>query len=115
LASEELKTVIATSTTHICSRLRMDGPRLELRISKFILLDALAPGNWLGAQSEEKNRARMVAPYKVESEEKTYRCTVCPQAETDQDRAVNARYNRGLRGVGGGGVSVVPTLCGRKE
>jgi len=115
LASEELKTIIATSTTHICSRFRMDGPRLELQISKFILLDALGPGNWLGAQSEEKNRARMVAPYKVESEEKTYRCTVCPQAETDQDRAVNARYNRGLRGVGGGGVSVVPTLCGRKE
>ena len=28
-------------------------PRLELQISKFILLDALAPGNWLGAQSEE--------------------------------------------------------------
>jgi hypothetical protein len=72
----------------------MDGPRLELQISKSILLDALGPGNWLGAQSEEKNRARMVALYKVESEEKTYRCTVCPQAETDQDRAVNARTKR---------------------
>ena len=77
-------------------------PRLELQISKFILLDALAPGNWLGAQSEEKNRVRMVALYKVEAEEKTYRCTVCPQAEMDQDRAANARCNRGLRGVGGG-------------
>jgi hypothetical protein len=39
-----------------------------LQISKFILLDALAPGNWLGAQSEENNRARMVALYKVEAE-----------------------------------------------
>ena len=53
----------------------MDGPRLELQSSKFILLDALAPGNWLGAQSEEKNRVRMVPLYKVEAEEKTYRCT----------------------------------------
>src|SRR6516225_1365009 len=100
LASEE-KTIIATSTTHICSRFRMDGPRLELQISKFILLDALAPGNWLGAQSEEKNRVRMVPLYKVEAEEKTNRCTVCPQAEMDQDRAANARCNRVLRGVGG--------------
>ena len=75
LASEELKTIIATSTTHISSRFRMDGPRLELQISKSILLDALGPGNWLGAQSEEKNRVRMVALYKVEAEEKTYRCT----------------------------------------
>ena len=114
LASEE-KTIIATSTTHISSRFRMDGPRLELQISNFILLDALGPGNWLGAQSEEKNRARMVAPYKVESEEKTYGCTVCQQAETNQDRAVKTRCNRGLRGVGGDRVSVVPTLCGRKE
>ena len=73
-------------------------------LSKFILLDALAPGNWLGARSKEKNRVRMVPLYKVEAEEKTYRCTVCPQAETDQDRAVNARCNRGLRGVRGGGV-----------
>ena len=97
LASEELKTIIATrttSTTHICSRFRMDGPRLELQISKFILLDALAPGNWLRAQSEGNSHGRKVALYKVEAEEKTYRCTVCPQAETDQDRAVNARRNR---------------------
>jgi hypothetical protein len=115
LASEELSTIIDPSTTHICSRFRMDGPRLELQISKFILLDALAPSNWLGAQSEENSCVRMVALYKVEAEEKTYGCTVCPQAETDQDRAVNARCNRGLRGVGGGGASVVPTLCGRKE
>ena len=28
-------------------------PRLALQISKFILLDALVPGNWLGAQSEK--------------------------------------------------------------
>jgi hypothetical protein len=67
-------------------------PPLELQISKFILLDALAPGNWL--------RTRMVALYKVEAEEKTYGCTVCPQAEMDQDRAVNTRCNRGLRGLG---------------
>ena len=93
LASEELKTIIATSATHIGSRFRMDGPRLELHISKFILLDALVPGNWLGAQSKEKNRVRMIPLYKVEADEKTYRCTVCPQTETDQDRAVNARCN----------------------
>jgi hypothetical protein len=99
LASEELKTIIATSAPHISSRFRIDGPRLELQISKFILLDALAPGNWLGAQSEEKNRVRMVALYKVEAEEKTDRCTVCPQADTDQDRAKNARCNRGLRDI----------------
>ena len=63
-------------------------PRLELQSSKFILLDALA-GNWLGAQSEKNNRVWMVGLYKIEAEEKTYRCTVCRQAETDQDRAVN--------------------------
>jgi hypothetical protein len=43
LASDE-KTIIATSTTHICGRFRMDGPRPELQSSKFILLDALAGG-----------------------------------------------------------------------
>jgi hypothetical protein len=91
LASEELKTIIATSTTHICSRFRMDGPRLELQISKFILLDALVPGNWLGAQSEESSHVWIVA----EAEKKTYRCTVCPQTEADQDRTVNTRCDRG--------------------
>jgi hypothetical protein len=41
LASEELNTIIAASTTHIRSRFRMDGPHLELQSSpKFILLDA---------------------------------------------------------------------------
>jgi hypothetical protein len=46
----------------------MDGPRLKMQILKFILLDALGPGNWIGAQSEENNRVRMVALYKVEAE-----------------------------------------------
>ena len=71
----------------------MDGPRLELQISKFILLDALGPGNWLGAQSEEKNRARMVALYKVEAEEKRIAAPYVHRPKTDQDRAVNARCN----------------------